>query len=82
MITVRYRGRIPDLCGAREDNIEAATMRDVMRHIKTHYPKEVTAEAKKMLVTVNGESILLLKVYDTPLRDGDTVSFLPVCGGG
>lgn len=82
MIKVLYRGRIPDLCGATEDNIEARTVADVMKHFRRHYPREAYAEAKKALIVVNGVSILLLGVFKTELHDGDTVSFLPVCGGG
>ncbi len=82
MIRVIYRGRIPDLCGATEDTVDAKTVADVMRHIRRSYPREVTQEAKKMLIAVNGESILQRKVYRTPLGEGDVVSFLPICGGG
>lgn len=82
MIKVIYKGRIPALCGATEDNIEARTMADVLRHMRRRYPREAVAEAKRMLIVINGVSILSLGVYKAPLKDGDTVSFLPICGGG
>lgn len=82
MVTVMYHGRIPDLCGATEDRIDAKTVSDVMRHVRRSYPAEVVREAKKMLIVVNGESILQRRVFRTKLEDGDVVGFLPICGGG
>jgi molybdopterin converting factor small subunit len=70
------------LTSIAEEQIEAATMKDVMRHIKAQYGTETEKKAKTMLITVNRESILQLSLFKTALQDGDEVSFLPICCGG
>ncbi len=82
MVSVKLRGRLPELCGEDRLELEAARVSDVLRYLKGAFPAEAYREARRMLITVNGRSVLLLQVYKTPLSDGDTVSFLPICGGG
>jgi MoaD family protein len=81
-ITVKYRARLAALTNVAEEQIEAATAKDVLRHIKARYGTETEKRAKTMLIVVNGESILLLSHFKTALQDGDEVSFLPICCGG
>ena len=57
-------------------------MRDVLRHIKAAYGPGAEKKAKAMLVAVDGESVLLRRGFATPLHGGETVQFLPMCGGG
>ena len=79
-VTVKYRGE--PLGGISEENISVATVSDVLKHIKKSYGTEAYKSAKRMAIAVNGKSILLLKNEKTALKDGDTVTFLPICGGG
>jgi len=81
-IKARYRSQLAQLAGTTAEQVEAAAVKDVLRHIKERYGDEAVKTAKTMLITVNGESILHLGHFKTPLREGDEVSFLPVCGGG
>ena len=81
-ITVKYRGELSELTGVSAESISAATVSDVLKHIKKGYGADACKSAKRMLIAVNGKSILLLKNEKTVLYDGDTVSFLPICGGG
>ncbi|MBQ4040754.1 MAG: MoaD/ThiS family protein [Oscillospiraceae bacterium] len=81
-ITVKYRGELSELTGVSAENISAATVSDVLKHIKKSYGADACKSAKRMVIAVNGKSILLLKNEKTALYDGDTVSFLPICGGG
>lgn len=82
MITAEYRAEMTALCACRSEEIDAATVADVLRHIKRAYGAETYKSAKRMLITVDGESILLRKGFKTRLTDGQKVSFLPICGGG
>lgn len=82
MITVKYRGVLAELTGKVQEQIDAATVNDVMKYVKNTYSAEAYKEAKKLLIVINGDSILLHKGFKTPTAEGDVVSFLPVCGGG
>jgi len=81
-VTVKYRAHLATLTGTAMEQIGAATVKDVLRHIKTRFGAEAEKQAKVMLVVVNGESVLQLSHFKTALKDGDEVSFLPICGGG
>jgi molybdopterin synthase sulfur carrier subunit len=81
-ITVTYRGGLGELAGRKEEAIQAETVKDVLAHIKAAYGANAQKEAKAMLITVNGKSILKLDIYKTRLAPGDAVSFLPICAGG
>ena len=81
-ISVKYRGELAELTKISAESISADTVSDVLKHIKRTYGTEAHKAAKRMLIAVNGKSVLLLKNEKTALKDGDTVSFLPICGGG
>jgi molybdopterin synthase sulfur carrier subunit len=81
-ITVTYRGSLSELTKCKEETVPAAAVRDVIDHIKAAHGGNAVKAAKTMLITVNGRSILKLNLYKTPLKAGDTVSFLPICAGG
>jgi molybdopterin converting factor small subunit len=82
MVQVKYRGELQTIIGRPGETIEAAKVKDVLQHIRASYGPSALKEAKIMLIAVNDESILLRQVFNTPLQDGDTVSFLPICCGG
>jgi molybdopterin converting factor small subunit len=81
-ITLRYRAQLATLIGRGEDRIEAKDVKDALNHIKKTCGVPAAKTAKTMLIAVNGESILHLKMYKTGLKTGDELSFLPICGGG
>ena len=81
-VTVKYRSHLAELTKAAAETFEAATVKDVLRHIRTQFGAKVEKEAKTMLIAVNGQSVLHLAHFKTALKDGDEVSFLPICGGG
>jgi len=81
-ITVKYRAHLAALTKTEKETIEAVNVKDVMRHIKTRFGAEAEKHARAMLVVVNGQSILQLRHFKTSLKDGDEVSFLPICCGG
>ena len=81
-ITVKYRGELRALTGCDIEELDLDTVRSVLRHIRERWGKPAEKEAKRMVIAVNGKSILLLNNEKTLLNDGDTVTFLPICGGG
>lgn len=87
IINVRYRAHLAELTKTGAETMETAgnkiaMVKDVLRHIKKSFGPEAEKNAKSMIITVNGHSILHLDHYKTQLREGDEVSFMPICGGG
>ncbi|MDR2686984.1 MAG: MoaD/ThiS family protein [Oscillospiraceae bacterium] len=81
-VQVHYRAALAELTGKTEETVDAATVRGVLGHIKKAYGAGALRAAKRMLVAVDNDSILLHKGFDTKLADGMSVRFLPICGGG
>ncbi|MCL2508457.1 MAG: MoaD/ThiS family protein [Oscillospiraceae bacterium] len=81
-VTVRYRGQLAVLTGVGSEALNADTVRDIIKRITDIGGAEAGKLAKAMLIVVDGESISLRKGLATRLRDGETVQFLPICGGG
>lgn len=81
-VTVKYRGELRELTLCDGEELQANTVSHVLSHIGKTWGKKAQKEAKRMVIAVNGKSILLLDNEKTALNDGDTVSFLPICGGG
>ena len=82
MVNVKYRGALAELTGKPRETINALNVKGVLRYIESTYGKAPLKAAKTMLITVNGESIVLLKSYNTLLAEGDELAFYPICGGG
>lgn len=82
MITLNYRGELSALTGTPSEVIDAETIVEVLTFIRKTHGRAAYKEAKRMLITVNNTSILISSGFKTPLTDGDTVAFLPICGGG
>ncbi|MCL2600245.1 MAG: MoaD/ThiS family protein [Treponema sp.] len=81
-VTVKYRAHLATLTGTATEEIEAATVKDVLRHVKTRFGTDAEKQAKVMLIAVNGKTILQLSGFKTALGSGDEVCFFPICGGG
>jgi molybdopterin converting factor small subunit len=81
-VTIVLRGDIATVVGQGSLSMEAGTVRDILNQIKTQYGKPVYKIAKRQLIAVNGMAINQMRVFATPLNDGDTVKFFPLCGGG
>ncbi len=82
MVQLSYRGELRTKIGKPGETIDAAKIKDVLRYIRASYGSDAFKESKKMLIVVNDESIMLRKVFNTTLEDGDIVGFLPICSGG
>lgn len=82
MVELKYHGDMRTLTKKDSEKCEAENIKDVFSYLKITYGSSCAKEAKKMLIALNGTSIELKEGFKTHLSDGDSVSFLPVCGGG
>ncbi|MDL2236179.1 MoaD/ThiS family protein [Christensenellaceae bacterium OttesenSCG-928-L17] len=82
MVTLKYWGSLMELTGKRSECVEAQTLAEVLAFLERTYGKECLKQAKRMLIAVDGTNIQLLSRYKTSLKGGQTVSFLPLSGGG
>ena len=81
-VKVKYRSQLAEITRVAGEDMEAATVQDVLRTMRDRYGADTEKLARSMLVVVNGKSILQLRHFKTALGEGDEVSFLPICGGG
>jgi molybdopterin synthase sulfur carrier subunit len=79
----RYTG------GAEEVGVEASTVSAVVENLEIKYPgiKERLCDEQGRVrrfvnVYVNGDEIRFLNSLETPVNDGDEVSFIPAIAGG
>lgn len=82
MITVIYRAEMQTYTHCETEQLPPCRVSDVLKHIRKTYGRDAEKHAKSMLIVVDGESILIKQVFRTEIRDGQSLSFLPVCGGG
>lgn len=79
-ITVQYFARLHDLAKQREWTCEVgdgATVMDVWRACEAAHPG-VALLGGRVSCAVNSD----FAAFDTPVRDGDEVAFLPPVSGG
>ena len=81
-ITVKYWGELAGLTGTGKEAVEAANVKDVLSFIKSKYGADAAKAAGRMLIALNGRSILHMKLFKTALNAGDEVCFYPICAGG
>ncbi|MCL2276823.1 MAG: MoaD/ThiS family protein [Treponema sp.] len=81
-VTIKYRADLLNKIKKENESISASTIKDALTHINKQYGKDAYKLAKKLLIVVNGQSIHMLRHFKTVLKEGDEVSFLPICGGG
>jgi len=81
-VKVKYRGHLATLTGIAEETVDAEDVNGLLKSIRKRYSPEAEKAARSMLIALNGESILLLKRFKTPLKNGDKISFFPLCAGG
>ena len=82
MALIRYYAPLRGITGVDEESLEAATVSDVLTHIKRAYGKDALKAAKSSLIVINDVSMDLYAGAKTLLKADDTVGFLPLCGGG
>ncbi len=77
-LTVQYYALLREQAGRREESLEsaAATPRELYRELRARYP--FTLDPEVLRVAVNAE----FADWSRPLREGDTVVFIPPVAGG
>ena len=81
-IRVKYRGHLAALTGTSEETLEGRDVEGILRALRERHGREAEKSARAMLIALNGRSILLLRRYKTPVKEGDQLSFFPLCAGG
>ena len=81
-VKVKYRGHLASLTGEAEEAFDAGDVEELLKSLRKRHGREAEKAARAMIITLNGESILLLKRFKTILSEGDTLSFFPLCAGG
>ena len=81
-VKLYYRAALAEMTGKTEESIDAAHVRGVLGYIKKSYGAGAYQAARRMLIVVDSDSILLHKGFDTKLADGMSVRFMPICAGG
>ena len=79
MVKLAYHGELRNRVGVSGEEILAASLREVFRHISKTYGKEACQIAKSGLVTLNQEKVTSLRA---PLPPGSVVGFYTFCTGG
>lgn len=82
MKTIRYFAPIRAIVKKESEETQLSSVKEVLDYIRQTYGKDAYAAAKSALIVVNDVSIGLYRGMKTPLKDGDTIGFLPVSGGG
>jgi|GEM_PF-524835 len=81
-VCLKYRGHLAAVTGIAGETMEARDVEGALLGIRALHGRGAEKAARTMLITLNGESILLLKLYKTALKEGDVVSFFPLAAGG
>jgi len=81
-VCLKYRGPLAALTGLCEENAQVRDVEGALRFIRERHGRKAEKTARAMLIALNGESILLLKLYKTAVSEGDVVSFFPLSAGG
>lgn len=80
MITVRLYGRVREECGKNQLDVEASTVREAIDEtVKTGADKKLL---QKCVIFLNDRPLRGLNRFESKLRDGDILAFLPPVGGG
>ena len=82
MAKLHYYAPLRGVIGHEEDEADVRTAGDALRYVRSAYGKDAYKSAKSALIVVNGVSIEQYQGMKTRVQPGDTVGFLPLCGGG
>ncbi len=82
MVTVRFASHLIQALGTREAEVEARTVRELLKALSGRYGKAFDDRVDACKVIVNGTNVAFLKGTGTALADGDEVVLLPPMAGG
>ena len=92
-LTIKFIGALRHLSGKKEFTVsfqEVISIKELVRKITQEFPElkhtssdqELNDSRSNSLVLVNGREISVLNGYETKLKDGDEIVFVPVVHGG
>ncbi len=82
MIKVRYFGNLAQRTELKEETYDVKNVNELLKEIKTKYGEEIFKIAKTSHIIINEENAAFKGGFKAKLIEGDTVKFLPICGGG
>ena len=82
MVKVSFAAHLPKTVGVRESQVEASSVRALLRALSRQHGKPFDAVAGGCKVLVNGTKVAFLEGEGTSLADGDEVVLLPPLAGG
>ena len=82
MVTVKFNSLLRKAAGVPEYQSSAASVKEVLKEVKSKYGPSVDRYLAASVITVNGRNIHELKGSRTRLSDGDEVSLFPPVAGG
>jgi MoaD family protein len=82
MVTVKFNSLLRKAAGVPEYESQAASVKEVLKEIRSRYGKSMDRYMSRCVITVNGRNINELKGNRTKLSDGDEVSLFPLVAGG
>ena len=80
MAHISYYGDMRTLSGKTEDNIEAASLSELLGIIGKTYGKKAQKTAKSSLIVADNEKVLAIR--KVALKNDSEVGFFPMCCGG
>jgi len=92
-LTIKFIGALRHLSGKTEFTVsfqEGISIKELVSKITQEFPElkhtfsdqELNDSRSNSLVLVNGREISVLNGYETKLKDGDEIVFVPVVHGG
>ena len=82
MPTVKFFATLRQVAGARQIEMEAGTVKDLLDRLSTAYEGRMDRYLKISTVLVNGKNVVHMKGQKTKLKPDDEVSIFPPMGGG
>jgi len=82
MPTVKFFATLRQAAGAREAELEADSVKELLERLSTDYDGRLDRYLKISTVLVNGKNVAHIKGRKTKLKPDDVVSIFPPLGGG
>ena len=82
MPTVKFFATLRQVAGAREAQVEAGNVKELLARLSADYEGKMDRYLKISTVLVNGKNVIHMKGTRTKLKSDDVVSIYPPMGGG
>jgi sulfur-carrier protein len=82
MAKVKFYASLRKVTGAREQEFDAGTVKELLARLSTAYDGRLNRYIKISTILVNGKNVIHLKGKRTRLAPDDNVSIFPPLGGG